>query len=209
LPGGFNGAPVLNPAFSAGGFLSSYSGGRKFKVSGAGKEAPPEKPEEFRIDPAVVGEILAGEDEAGALSERIWKALEESGGGAFRGSELAAAALFFLNRGDFTGADRMLCFMEERDGSFFTGFLRGEYFYFQDMFTEAEFHYKISLGKDSGFWPAAYRLSALASTEVLQKYRAGQALESLSRTRDLYYEVFIGGFSPDYYLGALLKRNAG
>jgi hypothetical protein len=28
----------------------------------------------------------------------------------------------------------------------------------------------------------------------------------MSRARDLQYEVFIGGFSPDYYLGALLKQ---
>jgi chemotaxis protein methyltransferase CheR len=160
---------------------------------------------DLRIDPVRVGAIAADEKAAADLACRIGEKM--SGDGPCDGNELAASALFLLNRGDFSGVDPLLRFIEERDGSAFTAFLRGEYYYLQDMFTEAEFHYKISLGKNSGFWPAQYRLSSLAEAGVLRDYRARQAGESLSRSRDLRYEVFIGGFSPDYYLGVLLKKH--
>ncbi|MDR2314074.1 MAG: hypothetical protein LBE02_06025 [Spirochaetaceae bacterium] len=175
---------------------------------GSRKQPSPGKERDIPVDAAGVEDLLRDEKKAEELSERIREALEESGARA-GGNELVAAALFFLNRGNFAAAGGLLRVMEERSDLSFTAFLRGEYFYFQDMFTEAEFHYRISLGGDAGFWPALYRLSSLASTEALRKYRAEQALESLNRSRDLHYEVFIGGFSPDYYLGALLKQNAG
>jgi chemotaxis methyl-accepting protein methylase len=171
--------------------------------------ANPEKNKTLHIEAAGVGDIISNEEEAAKLSEDIWKTLRHTGRHSFSGNELAAAVLFFLNRGDFRNAGRVLNHIESRDDSAFTAFLRGEYLYLQDMFTEAEFHYKVSLGKNDAFWPALYRLSSLASVEVLRKYRAQQALESLGRGMDLQYEVFIGGFSPDYYLGALLKQNAG
>jgi chemotaxis methyl-accepting protein methylase len=160
---------------------------------------------DLRIDPALVATILAGEKEGADVAFRVGEKVKQ--GGPCDGNELAASVLFLLNRGDFYGADPVLRFIEGRDGSAFTAFLRGEYYYFQDLFTEAEFHYKISLGKNSGFWPAQYRLSSLAGAGVLRDYRARQAGESLRRGRDLRYEVFIGGFSPDYYLGVLLKKH--
>ncbi|MDR2072626.1 MAG: hypothetical protein LBP60_04235 [Spirochaetaceae bacterium] len=178
--------------------------------TGDRKGPSPGKTRDLHIDAAGVGDILDGEGEAAEPPARIREIVNEPGTGAqFGGNELAAAAIFLLNRGDFTGTGRILRVMEERGDLSCTAFLRGEYFYFQDMFTEAEFHYKISLGRDTGFWPALYRLSSLAPTEALRNYRAEQALESLNRSRELRYEVFIGGFSPDYYLGALLKQNAG
>jgi chemotaxis protein methyltransferase CheR len=161
---------------------------------------------DLRIDPVKVGALGADEKAAADLALRMGERIR--GDGPWDGNELAAAALFLLNRGDFPGVDPLLRFIEDRDNSAFTAFLRGEYYYLQDLFTEAEFHYKISLGKNSGFWPAQYRLSSLAEAEVLRDYRARQAGESLSRGRDLRYEVFIGGFSPDYYLGALLKKHS-
>jgi hypothetical protein len=153
-------------------------------------------------------------DEAGAeeIALTILKALDDSQNPgedlAGRGNELAASALFLLNRGDFAGAGPILDFLEKSGGNVFVDFLRGEYFYLQDMFTEAEFHYKVALGKNNAFWPAFYRLSSLAAG-VLRSRRVLEAIESLKRGREQLYEVFIGGFSPDYYLGALLKQNAG
>jgi chemotaxis methyl-accepting protein methylase len=171
--------------------------------------AKAERNKTLHIEAAGVGDIISNEEEAAELTGDIWKTLRSMGQHGFSGNELAAAALFLLNRGDFRNADRVLNHIEGGDDSAFTAFLRGEYIYLQDMFTEAEFHYKVSLGKNDAFWPALYRLSSLASSEVLRPYRAQQALESLGRGMDLQYEVFIGGFSPDYYLGALLKRNVG
>jgi chemotaxis protein methyltransferase CheR len=171
-----------------------------FPLRGAGTDG------DLHVDPARVETIVADEKAAADLACRVRERIR--GDGPCDGNELTASALFLLNRGDFSGVDPLLRFIEERDGSAFTAFLRGEYYYLQDMFTEAEFHYKISLGKNSGFWPAQYRLSSLAEAGVLRDYRARQARESLSRSRDLRYEVFIGGFSPDYYLGALLKRHS-
>jgi chemotaxis protein methyltransferase CheR len=203
-------AEVYGDPFFSGTAPSTGPGGRDPAEGASGSGVPgkrrPGKIRDLHIEAPEVGKILAGEEEAAELAERI---LQTPDGEQFGGNELAAAALFLLNRGDFAGTGRILGFMEEQDDLSFTAFLRGEYFYFQDMFTEAEFQYKISLGKNAGFWPASYRLSFLACTGVLQKYRAGQALESLGRSRELHYEVFIGGFSPDYYQGTLLKQNTG
>jgi hypothetical protein len=164
------------------------------------------------IDPAEVGNLLSDEEASARITLGIRKILDARGDGetlSGRGNELAVSALFLLNRGDFSGADPVLVFIEDHSASAAADFLRGEYFYLQDMFTEAEFHYKVSQGRNSDFWPACYRLSSLAPGEVLRKHRVKEALESLSRGRDLQYEVFIGGFSPEYYRGALVKLCAG
>jgi chemotaxis methyl-accepting protein methylase len=181
---------------------------------------PPEKPaapavsarQPVQIDPPELAAIMVDEEKCAAIAWDILKTLEDSREGdslSRRGNELAASALFLLSRGDFAGASPLLDFIEDRNASAPVEFLRGEYFYLQGMFTEAEFHYKLSLGKNNAFWPSFYRLSSLASGEVLHRHRVKQALESLDRGRDLRYEVFIGGFSPDYYQGALIKQDAG
>lgn len=156
------------------------------------------------IDAAGVGNLIACEEDAAGLARRVQNGPENVAGS--ESNELVAAALYLLERGNFEGAARALDLIKARDDSSFTAFLWGEYFFLQDMFTEAEFHYKIALSKNDAFWPAFYRLSSMASVEALRNYRAAQALESLNRAKDLHYEVFIGGFSPDYYRGALLKQ---
>jgi chemotaxis methyl-accepting protein methylase len=174
------------------------------------REGPPSEGRRKRdlpIDAAGVGAIMADEKRAAELAVKIAHAPADRGD--LTGNEQAASALFLLSRGDFRGADGVLKRLESGDDSAFTAFLRGEYLYLQNMFTEAEFQYKVALGKNPAFWPALYRLSALASVEVLRKYRAAGALEILGLGQDLQYEVFMGGFSPDYYLGVLSKQNAG
>jgi chemotaxis protein methyltransferase CheR len=225
----FQKAPTPESAFSLRGEAAAPA-----VKTGAGTGDPPARlPGRSRgrgldIDPPGLGLLMDREEEAAALTERVRRTVRTGAagnaapGGASRGgslkafpagappgvsgNELAAAALCLLNRGDFRGAGEVLNFLEDQDDSSFTAFLRGEYFFLQDMFTEAEFHYKISRSKNNAFWPAFYRLSSLASAGALRKHRAGQALESLGRAGDLRYEVFIGGFSPDYYQGALLRQ---
>jgi chemotaxis protein methyltransferase CheR len=163
----------------------------------------------LNLDVSEVVRIIADEEESARISCAILEALEDPHGGTglvARGNELAASVLFLLSRGDFDGAGSILDFIESRNPPAPVDFLRGEYFYLQDMFTEAEFHYKVSSGKNNAFWPAFYRLCSLASEEVLHKHRVQRTLESLSRGKDFQYEVFIGGFSPDYYRGALMKQ---
>ncbi|MDR2553271.1 MAG: hypothetical protein LBD31_08920 [Treponema sp.] len=180
------------------------AGSAPVRPRAAGAEGPAKK--NLDIDAAGVGGILAREEEAADLEGRFQKGEGKPEG--FNGDQLAASALRLLGRGHFAAAGPVLDFLETRNGSSFTSFLRGEYFFFQDMFTEAEFHYKISLDKNGLFWPACYRLSFLAPVEAVRKHRAAHALKSIERTREMHYEVFIGGFSPDYYLGALSKGNA-
>ncbi|MDR1930762.1 MAG: hypothetical protein LBQ44_09075 [Treponema sp.] len=181
-----------------------------FPRSGGNKPARPGPGESRRppldIDPGAVEKLLAA-GESGTILD-ILKALGGRGDLSGRGNELAAAVLFLLGRGDFTGAEPALEFIEKNGGGTAADFLRGEFFYFQGLFTEAAFHYRVSLGKNDAFWPAFYRLAFLASEQALRARRVGEAIESLKRGRELGYEVFIGGFSPDYYLGVLMKQNA-
>jgi hypothetical protein len=176
---------------------------------------PPARPQKPRkgglsFDVSRLGDILSSEECAGDLTGRVKRVLEDrSLPEDLNGNELAASALYLLKEGDFSGAGSVLDYMEALDDSAITAFLRGEYFLLQDLFTEAELYYRISLGKNDAFWPAGYRLSSLSSADLLKKYRVEKALEGLHRGRDLHYEVLIGGFSPDYYAGALLKQNAG
>jgi chemotaxis protein methyltransferase CheR len=207
-------SPKIGPSSGAGVFEFAepvperpppLSGGVKLPLPKRASQPPAD-----RIDPRKIETIMADEAWAEEITSNNLKALEDPQGAdhAEQGNELAASALFLLNRGDFAGAAPLLDFLEKSGGNVFTGFLRGEYFYLQDMFTEAEFHYKIAQGKNDSFWPACYRLSSLAAGGVLHSRRVLEAIESLKRGKEQLYEVFIGGFSPDYYLEVLLKQNA-
>jgi chemotaxis protein methyltransferase CheR len=175
----------------------------------AGKTRKRQK-KELVFDNAIVGDILANEENAAKTAERILQSINGSiPADGLNGNELVVSVLHLLKTGDFLGAGSILDRLETLDNSPITVFLRGEYFFLQDLYSEAEFYYKISLGKNDAFWPAGYRLCSLASVDVLKKYRAQKALESLRKGENFRYEFFIEGFSPDYYAGVLLKQNAG
>ncbi|MDR0526115.1 MAG: hypothetical protein LBG90_09645 [Spirochaetaceae bacterium] len=147
------------------------------------------------------------DDEAAAgITDRVQRILAAGlEQGKLNGTDLAVSAVYLLNRGDFSDVSAVLDSLEKVDVSSYSAFLRGEYFFFQDRFTEAAFYYKIAFGKNDKFWPAAYRLSSLAPAEAVRRYRAEQTLAGIGKAKNAGYEVFIGGFSPDYYAGALLN----
>ncbi|WP_010256739.1 CheR family methyltransferase [Treponema primitia] len=122
--------------------------------------------------------------------------------------ELIAAVICFLSLEDFAGAEAVLAFAEEKQVSAFTKFLRGEYNYLSNKHSEAETFYKEASALDGAFWPAFYRASLLAAegNRTLYEVKIKKALESVELGKDLSYECFIGGFSPDYYRRILEKR---
>jgi chemotaxis protein methyltransferase CheR len=132
----------------------------------------------------------------------------EGSGPEFSGNDLFAGVIYLLGQENFSGTDALLSFIEKHHHSAFTHFLRGEYHYFNNRKKEAELNYKEAAGKNDAFWPAFYRICALAAegNPVQYEYKIRKALESIKRGQDLRYEVFIGGFSPDYYRRALEKR---
>jgi chemotaxis methyl-accepting protein methylase len=170
-------------------------------------EKKAEKKEKGQIDFFSAGftddEVAAGI--TGRVQRILAEGIEKEGKEGLNSTDLAVSAVYLLNRGDFSGVSAVLDRIEKLDDSSYSAFLRGEYFFFQDRFTEAELYYRISLGKDNAFWPAGYRLSLLAGADASRRYRAEQTLEGIGRAKDAGYEVFIGGFSPDYYAGALLN----
>ena len=169
-----------------------------------------QRQKELCFDISSVSDILSCEEKAAELTERIQLTLQDNSlSCGLDGNELVVSVLHLLKQGDFLKAGSVLEYLETLDDSSMTAFLRGEYFFYQDLFTEAELYYRISLIKNDVFWPAGYRLSSLSSAGALKKYRVEKALEGLRRGRDLQYEVLIGGFSPDYYASVLLKQKAG
>jgi hypothetical protein len=173
------------------------------------QKASPEPPKkELRFDVSKAGDILACEKSAAEHAERVRRVLQQGGDipDAPDGSECIAAAAHFLRQEDFSGAGSVLLYMEKLDDSPITAFLRGEYYFLQDIFAEAEFYYKIAFSKDDAFWPASYRLCFLSSVGVLKKYRAEKSLEGLQNEREKHYEALLGGFSPDYYENVLSQK---
>ncbi|MCL1815096.1 MAG: hypothetical protein FWG27_04680 [Treponema sp.] len=176
--------------------------------AGKGRTKPGKgRKKELCFDAARVEDILSCEKKPTEIAGRILRILEDqSHPGELDGNDMVISILHLLKQGDFFGAGSILDYMEALDDSSITAFLRGEYFFLQDLFTDAELYYRISLAKNDAFWPAGYRLCSLSSADAVKKHRAAKALEGLCRGRDLQYEVLIGGFSPDYYTGALLKQ---
>jgi chemotaxis protein methyltransferase CheR len=128
------------------------------------------------------------------------------------GNELITSLIVLINQGDSFKADYLLAFIEQYDNSAYTHFLRGESFYLKTNTLDAEASYKMAIRQDKTFWPAFYRLAALAASGNPFRYvhKVNQALESITQGKERGYEVFIGGFSPDYYQQTLEKqRNKG
>jgi chemotaxis protein methyltransferase CheR len=123
-------------------------------------------------------------------------------------SELIAAAVAFLGAGNFDTADTAVSFLEKKSNSAAASFLRGEYHYLKNDAANAEEKYQEASLKDRAFWPAFYRISSLAAegNRTRYEYKIKKALESMKAGQDLYYESFIGGFSPDYYRHILERK---
>jgi chemotaxis protein methyltransferase CheR len=124
-------------------------------------------------------------------------------------SELAAAAVYFLGRQNYDDADLVLSYMETHGSGSGVLFLRGEYHLLKDSESEARRCFEQAAGKEKAFWPALYRLATLASPEEngrWQEQKLRTACESLQLGRDLKYECFMGGFSPDYFRRILERR---
>ena len=156
---------------------------------------------------------LAAQMEMGegrAVMEKVMGSLKKGRGGAEEGreNELIAGVLYFLGREDYDSASRILIFLEKGHDSAVISFLRGEYHYLTNSADKAEAGYAAATGKDPALWPAFYRISSLAAegNPARYEYKTKKALESLALGREKGYEVFIGGFSPDYYRRILEKR---
>ncbi|MDR1317301.1 MAG: chemotaxis protein CheR [Spirochaetales bacterium] len=180
-------------------------------------KTPLKKPERFPpVEARAVETLLEGEE---GLAEKVLASLREAAagaenGGAARGPSvngLAAAVIAFLGAEDTGAADTALAALEEKSGCAATAFLRGEYHYHRGESGAAEASYQEAAGRDSAFWPAFYRLSFLAagSNQTRGEYKIRKALESIGKGENLHYEVFIGGFSPDYYRRILERKAAG
>jgi chemotaxis protein methyltransferase CheR len=162
-------------------------------------------------NPEGIAALIDGQ--GGAIAEKLSELLREAGKGGRAAEELFAGVIYLLGQEKFSGADKLLSFIENHsdlcsDSVVFTRFLRGEYHYFNKRKGEAEASYREAAGRNNAFWPAFYRLSALAveGHPVQYEYKIRKALESLERGYEKRYEVFIGGFSPDYYRRTLEKR---
>ncbi|MFP3041427.1 chemotaxis protein CheR [Treponema primitia] len=172
--------------------------------------SPPPRPSS-RIAPSRTAKNISSLLEQGeATAERVLRAIKSRTDKTAEPGEdeLIAAAVCFLSLEDFAGTEIVLTFAEEKQVSAFTKFLRGEYNYLSNKPGEAEVFYKEAASLDGAFWPAFYRVSLLAAegNRTLYEVKIKKALESIELGKDLSYECFIGGFSPDYYRRILEKR---
>jgi chemotaxis protein methyltransferase CheR len=138
------------------------------------------------------------------------KHVEENLGKAERAAEdeLTAAAIIFLGSEKFDPADKTILALENTNNTAAVSFLRGEYCYLHSDAAAAEEKYREASLKDPSFWPAFYRLCSLAAggNRTRYEYKVKKALESMDAGKEYRYEVFIGGFSPDYYRRILERK---
>jgi chemotaxis protein methyltransferase CheR len=190
--------------------------------------APPEAPPGPRAlprpapDPQFAAGIarILGREEGRPNAGRVLDFLRNAGGPespagarppAPDAGELTAAALTLLNDADFPSAALVLRRLEEQGPSPVTSFLWGEFYYHRGgEAAAAEAKYQEAAAGEQGFWPAHYRIGSLAEegNPVRRVYRLRKALESMEKGAGRGYEVFIGGFSPDYYRRILENRLA-
>jgi len=154
--------------------------------------------EEGRPNAEKTLEILANEGNASDY-ERV---------SSLSGAVLAASAVFFLDIQDFSSADMVLSYLEKRNTGAVIRFLRGEYYFRKGSAKEAEHFFAEAAAKDMAFWPAFYRIASLIAegNQTRHEYRIKKACESLELGKELQYECFMGGFSPDYFLRILEKK---
>lgn len=153
--------------------------------------------------------LILERDEGKANAARVLGNLEAKGGELdFAG--LAAAAFSLMNAGELASAGLVISSLERMGSSPLVSFLRGEFYYQGADFSGAEAKYQEAAAAENGFWPALYRAASLAEggNATRYHYRLKKALESMERGAGRGYEVFIGGFSPDYYRRILEKKLA-
>jgi len=124
------------------------------------------------------------------------------------GDELTASAVYFLGIQNFNLADIVLSHLGKSNMGAPVLFLMGESHLLQGRTKEAEQFFEQAAGKDKAFWPAFYRISSLAAkgNPTRYEYKIKKACESLRLGRELHYECFMGGFSPDYFERLLNQR---
>jgi chemotaxis protein methyltransferase CheR len=162
------------------------------------------------VDPEAVAALLEqGEGRPNAEKAAEW--LEKGGEAPGPGENaLIAAAVTFLGAEEWENAEAVLSFLEKTSHSAAVSFLRGEYCYLTRDAGSAEEKYQEAALMDKAFWPAFYRICSFATegNRTRYEYRIKKTLESMEAGKDLRYESFIGGFSPDYYR-RILERKSG
>jgi chemotaxis protein methyltransferase CheR len=173
------------------------------KERGGEKTFQPSR-EELQITSGEIAAILETE-EGMPNAKKVIAALDTEN---VSGEELAACVLYFLNIQDFNSAGLVLSRLEERSTGSFARFLRGEYFFLAGSVKEAEQFYNEAAARNRLFWPAFYRIAALSAegNRTRYEYKIKKAIESLEMGRELKYECFMGGFSPDYFIKILEKK---
>ena len=176
-------------------------------------QAKPEQPKqaELTVDCGEVMAILETEDgqpNAKKILEDIAAGQIPDGAAMHDGAGLAASVVYFLGVNDFNSADQILSYLEKHNTGTLTRYLRGEYHFLKGNAAEAEKHFEKAAASDKAFWPAFYRISALAAegNRTRYEYKIQKAIESIELGRELHYECFLGGFSPGYFRRILEKK---
>jgi len=206
--------PVSLPAIQAD--LQSEKNGDNLKKPNkpkTGKKTHENYKDELPVNYSEVSDILKIE-EGKPNAENIIALLDENKTDSISASRLAAAVLYNLNSQDFDRADKILSFFEKNNTGACVNFLRGEYCFLQEDYEKAEHYYHTASVKDKYFWPAFYRLTFLYAQgdRTRYKYKIKKAIESIELLQnkipsvEFNYECFMGGFSPDYFLGILEKK---
>jgi chemotaxis protein methyltransferase CheR len=169
--------------------------------------------EEITVSCAEITEILKTED-GKQNAEKTLDTLTNGNPFSLSGAGLAASAIYYLNMQNFDNANTIILHLEKNNSSVFTKFIRGEYYFLSGILTEAEKYYIESSVKDKYFWPAFYRIAALAAegNPTRYGYKIKKTIESIELLQNLEpdnernYECFMGGFSPDYFRRILEKK---
>jgi chemotaxis protein methyltransferase CheR len=183
---------------------------RRHTIVPKSRTAPPKGRAAVPPDMGVVMALLEN-GEGRPNARKTAEFLGGAGGGAAQTpgeSELIAAAIVFLGAEEFENAEKAVAFLEEGSNSAAATFLRGEYCYLTGDTIAAEEKYQEASFKDRAFWPAFYRVCSFAApgNRTRYEYKVRKTLESMEAGKDLRYESFIGGFSPDYYRRILERK---
>ncbi|MDR2747049.1 MAG: hypothetical protein LBB77_06325 [Treponema sp.] len=198
-------APVAAASPVAAAPVASASAAVPMSAAVPAPAAPKTRRPAFREDIPEIALIME-QDEGKANAARVLEAKD----GELNFACLAAAALSLMNAGDLSSAGLVISSLERMGSSPVVSFLRGECYYQGADFSGAEEKYQEAAVVENGFWPALYRAASLAEggNVTRYRYRLKKALESIEKSADRGYEVFIGGFSPDYYRRILEKKLA-
>jgi len=167
----------------------------------------------FHVSCKEISSILKAED-GKPNAEHVLYTLENEKVNSLSGGRLAAAIIYFLNIQKFDPADKVLSHLEKLSSCSIARFLRGEYHFLSGKTEEAEKYYQEAAVKDKSFWPAFYRIAVLAceGNRTRYEYKIKKTTESIELSKnqqpdeESYYECFMGGFSPDYFLRILEKK---